>query len=225
MEFAIDRREVLRYLGCGTTEPDEATAALVEECVSQVRLLATPRYLWREFPIRMGEGVELAGTSFSLEGEDIRRHLTGCKSCVLLAATIGSGIEQALRRAQVTDMARAVVLDACATAAIEGVCDQVQEEIAKDAQARGKGITWRFSPGYGDMPITQQQGFTALLDTHRKIGLAATGDNILTPRKSVTAVIGITDLPGQKKKKSCADCPLRHCCAFHRPLPGRDDAS
>ena len=97
MEFAIDRREVLRYLGCGTTEPDEATAALVEECVSQVRLLATPRYLWREFPIRMGEGVELAGASFSLEGEDIRRHLTGCKSCVLLAATIGSGIEQALR--------------------------------------------------------------------------------------------------------------------------------
>ena len=92
------------------------------------------------FPIRMGgRGVELAGTSFSLEGEDIRRHLTGCKSCVLLAATIGSGIEQALRRAQVTDMARAVVLDACATAAIEGSATRCRRRLPR-----------RPGPGQGD---------------------------------------------------------------------------
>ena len=36
MEFAIDRREVLRYLGCGTTEPDEATAALDAQTAFQI---------------------------------------------------------------------------------------------------------------------------------------------------------------------------------------------
>jgi 5-methyltetrahydrofolate--homocysteine methyltransferase len=133
-----------------------------------------------------------------------------------MAATLGTKIEREIRMAQVSDMTKTIILDCCASTAIEQVCDKVQEDIEAEVKASGGFITSRYSPGYGDMPIEQQKDFVALLDTHRKIGLTATKNNILTPRKSVTAVIGISKTMIKNTKRDCETCNFKDKCMYRK---------
>jgi cobalamin-dependent methionine synthase I len=59
---------------------------------------------------------------------------------------------------------------------------------------KNKRITKRrFSAGYGDLALDNQQGFFRLLDMDR-IGVSIIEESILVPEKSVTAIAGIVDL-------------------------------
>jgi len=212
---SIPLSEVLRYLGAGGKDPGPLLP-LAEDCCRELLAAARPRWTWRAFGCSVGpEGVRLDCGSL-LPGKDLAAHLAGCREAVLMAATLSPGVDALLRRTQLSDLSRSLVLESCATAAIEEVCDRGERIIRQ--RYPGRGFTSRFSPGYGDLPVTVQGEFLALLDAPRRLGLCATGSSILTPRKSVTAVIGIRDAgdgdapPGAKGCDSCAQrdrCPYR----------------
>lgn len=81
------------------------------------------------------------------EGVSIEKHLAECEKVAVMGATLGMGIDDLIRRAQIQDMSMAVILDCGASLLIEEVCDTFQAQI--DAQTDGY-LTARFSPGYGD---------------------------------------------------------------------------
>lgn len=201
----LNRREAIRYLGGAGHTPDERMNALLDRCEAELLRLAAPKYLYRVFALPYDE---------ILRGEDIRRHLEGCDRAVLLCATLGAQVDRLIRVAQVEDMARAVVLDSLASVAIEQVCRQADALIA--AQNPGDFMTFRFSPGYGDYPIDLQKTFLTLLDAPRKIGLSASESCLLTPAKSVTAVLGLSKHPIPRKRRGCAVCNLRTTCQYRR---------
>ena len=84
------------------------------------------------------------------------------------------------------------------------------------AANQGRYLTGRFSPGYGDCPLSLQPALCRALDTPRGIGLAPTRDNLLTPRKSVTAILGLADHPVTGARAGCARCLLRETCAYRK---------
>ena len=47
----------------------------------------------------------------------------------MFGATLGIGVDQLIRRTSLTDMAKAVVLQACAAALLEEYCDECQEKL------------------------------------------------------------------------------------------------
>lgn len=210
----MDTGEVLRALGYGDREPDGATLALVRACADEVRRAAVPR--WRSVVLAVlgedEEGVRLEG-GLTLPGRSIRDHLRGCDRAAVFCATLSAPVDALLRRAQAEDMARALVLDCCASTAVEELCDRVEEEIR--AGFPGCSFPHRFSPGYGDLPIQLQGELLALLDAPRRIGLCASERHILTPRKSVTAILGISReaLP-PVEERSCQRCFLRGRCQY-----------
>ena len=77
-------------------------------------------------------------------------------------------------------------------------------------------ITFRYSPGYGDLPLDVQNSFLRALDAQKKIGLTVSENNLLFPRKSVTAIIGIVDSEIKNKRKSCNECSNYENCNFRR---------
>ena len=77
-------------------------------------------------------------------------------------------------------------------------------------------MTTRFSPGYGDYPIELQKSFLHILDAPRKIGLTANDSFLLTPVKSVTAIIGLSENPIERKKRGCAICNMNQSCIYRR---------
>lgn len=188
-------REALRYLGVRTQ--DAQTVAMAEEAFSRIDAAVTPRHCTAE--MSAAEAIGVFGS------DSLARALAGCERAVLLAATLGAPMERLLRQAEAADMLRAAVLHACAAVRIEAYCDAVQASIP------GAGRP-RFSPGYGDFPLSRQRTLLRLTDAQRRIGLYLTGGDMLAPSKSVTAVLGIGPgradaLPGEK----CARCGKRDC--------------
>ena len=204
--------EALRYMGCPGGKADETILALVEGCAAKILGAARPKWLYRVFDLLPGEDGVTLDCGLHLPGKDLADHLAGCHKAALLCATLSAPVDGLIRRTEPVDMAAALALDACATAAIEAVCDQAEAVI--QAEFPGCSFPFRFSPGYGDLPITLQTDILNLLDAPRKIGLCATANSILTPRKSVTAVIGVSFGPPSAKKRGCALCNLRGHCQF-----------
>ncbi len=218
MNIQIDKQEVLRYLGHSGQKIEPEMAGLVDECIQRTLDCIQPRWVYRRFPLqREGDKLRLGDSQVRLRGEDIVRHLKMSRECVLMAVTIGSDIEKEIRRSEYTQLSRSLILDSCATTAVEAVCDAVEEEIRVAAAREGNAITWRYSPGYGDFGIDIQKTFLRLLEAEKKIGLCASNSSILIPRKSVTAVIGILP-PGAYAdgKRGCEACANRERCVYRK---------
>ena len=160
--------------------------------------------------------VMLKGSSLILTGNDISDLLKDCSRCILLAVTIGGAVDRTLRKAQISDMADAVILDFCASSAVEDLCSQINDDLEKMFESKGFFLTDRFSPGYGDLPIELQREICRVLQTDKRLGLSANSSNMLIPSKSITAVIGISNNPQPKKITGCANCKMKDTCMLRK---------
>ena len=168
----LDLDEVLRYMGCPAEKADPETRTLVETCAREMEAAARPRWTGRVLDITLEEdGVRLEG-GLLLPGQDLRKHLEGCERAAVFCATLSAQADALIRRWESRDMLRALALDCCATAGVEQVCDQVEQEI--ESQFPGCSFPFRFSPGYGDLPLELQGEILHLLDAPRKICLLYT---------------------------------------------------
>lgn len=71
-----------------------------------------------------------------LKGEDIFRHLEGCSEAVLLAVTVGPGVDGQIRRAGVGDIAAGVASDAIGSVLAEQAADAAEAELRRGPQSR-----------------------------------------------------------------------------------------
>lgn len=208
----INENEALIYLGYrGGTLPPDIHETIVQ-CEQELLQTARPRIVWRQFDL-LPDGT-FSGTDFCPQGDDIRAMLRDCRQAVLFAATLGTEVEALLRRTQVRDMARAVVLDCCASSAVENVCDNFCADLQEALLP--KYLTDRFSPGYGDFPFSQQPDVCKLLDIQRRIGVTLSPGGLMIPQKSVTALIGVADVPQSKRFRGCASCSRFETCTYRK---------
>ena len=206
---AVNIMQAARYFGAHG-EVDAATMALLERCAVPLLAAATPRAVWLEADVDALTEVGI------LQGEDIRRHLEGCTQAILLAVTLGAGVDAQIRRAGVGDIAASVASDALGSALAEQAADLAESELRQWAAKEGKYLTGRFSPGYGDWPITVQPLVAAALDTARRAGICVTDSNLMTPRKSITALLGVSDHPVKGQLAGCGHCVLRSRCEYRK---------
>ena len=211
---ALDTHEILRYMGCPPEQADASLQAMVEQCAGTMLETACPRWAHRAFPISLEPGGVRLSTGLLLPGQDILSHLQGCTQVEVFCATLSAQVDRVIRQAESQDMLRALCLDCCATAAVEQLCDQV--EVRLHAEYPGCFFPFRFSPGYGDLPLSLQGSLLTLLDAPRKLGLCANSSHILTPRKSVTALIGVSHTPVDRAKRSCLSCPAGGHCQYRK---------
>ena len=211
----INIQETLRYLQSENISPDSDILRLINNCEQKLLKVIEPRYLYSTFDIsHTDNSIILDNCTLVLNGKDIRNHLKDCEKVVLFCATISNGADKLIRSAQVSNMAEALVLDSLASVAIEQVCDEV-EKIIRSAYPNMYS-TWRFSPGYGDLPITTQAEFLNVLNAPKRIGLTTNSSFILTPSKSVTAIVGLSKTPIIRKNRNCEDCNIAETCAYRK---------
>ena len=171
---------------------------------------ATPRAVWLEADV---DSLLEAGI---LQGGDVMKHLEGCPQALMLAVTLGPGVDAQIRRAGVGDIAASVASDALGSALAEQAADAAEAELRQWAAQEGKYLTGRYSPGYGDWPITVQPKVAAVLDTARRAGICVLNTNLMTPRKSVTAILGLSDHPVKGHLAGCGHCVLRTRCEYRK---------
>ncbi len=212
MKLNID--DALRYAGVRGAPPEDLRREM-EDIAGVLEEKLFPRLTWRAWDLDRGtDGLTLRGAGVTLTGHTAERMLAGCRRAALMVCTAGGRFDALLRTEEARDMARAVLMDGCGSALVEAVCDEAEREIA--ARFPDLFLTDRFSPGYGDLPLDLQPALCAALDAARRVGVHVTDSLMLTPAKSVTAVVGLSDRPQAARIRGCAYCRLRETCSIRK---------
>ena len=162
--------------------------------------------------------VALEGCDLVLEGNSIAEHLRGAYKVALMACTLGAVSEREMRKHEAISVADGVMFGACCSAFVEAAANVTEGLIVSFARDMGLTTNWRFSPGYGDLPLSAQPAFLKALDASRRLGIAVTSTNMLVPVKSVTAVLGLFEksADGGEARDACAICRLRDGCELRK---------
>ncbi len=202
--------EALRYLGVKGPPPEDI-ALQTRQAFDRLLPLCAPLSVWR-----VVDKPRLADLGLELPGEDIHTLLRDCSRVVLFALTLGAAAEDLIRREGLRSPTAALILDACASAACEQACDDLQARLEEQLCTDGIFATDRFSPGYGDLPLTVQRPLLELLDAQRRCGITLSPTCIMSPRKSVTAIFGLADKPQGKRARGCGFCSMKENCSFRK---------
>ena len=212
-DIKINIYDAFRYLG-GHGEPDEESRLALSEAADEMLKVIHPRVVTRVYGIDRRNGLTLTGTCLKLTGKAIVALLHDCTQCAIFCATLGAEPDTLIRQWQIRDLAFASMLDACGSAAVENLCNIINVDVKDEYTSKGLYITDRFSPGYGDLPLGLQCELCAVLDTGRKIGVSVGEGGLMTPMKSVTAIVGIAGSPQKNRDTGCDGCIKFKSCEF-----------
>ncbi len=179
-----DEKEILRYARAGGDSlPPEAL-----ECLRAFEGSVCGRVVYAYYPLRRsGEKLLLGFTE--IRSKDLAKNLADSDGVVLFCATAGPEFDRAVRRYERISPARALWCQAIGAAWAESVCDAFCADLRREYGA----VRPRFSPGYGDLPLTVQTDIFAALEPQRHIGVTLNESLFMTPTKSVTAVVGVKE--------------------------------
>lgn len=219
----VNRDEALRYLGYSGQAIDDALIARLDGVAQACEEGLNPSFTWRTFAISneqsrwegKGPVVALRGTTLAFAGKSITTHLKGAEYAACFAATLGAKSERELHSRAATSPLDAMLYDACCNALIEEVAQAAQDDIAAEAAKAGLHARMRFSPGYGDLPLSVQPQFISELEAPKRLGLTVNKSLLLVPAKSITAIVGLfSTVAPSTGRTPCQDCIAREYCSY-----------
>lgn len=169
----------------------ETVTGYIREAIAMTRAAMVPKACYARFPVEVRGDGRIVLPYGEVVSRDLTRNLSGCREIFLFAATIGVEYDRLLRRTRVASMAKAAILQAAGAAAVESLCNCLNDDLKQCAGAEGYKAHPRYSPGYGDYALENQKGIFDVLQPARYIGLSLMDTLIMAPEKSVTAVIGL----------------------------------
>ena len=181
-QIAIDKNEAAVRLKI----PRNYTNETVSRCEENLRRVLNCKYAYINVSVQM-KSDNICDLGFGdIESYDLAKTLKGCNEAYILGVTIGIGADRLISRLAVTSPAESFITDALASAAAESLCDYA------DSILRGEGEKpFRFAPGYGDMPLSYQPAVLEALNADYTLGIQLNGSLLMTPMKSITAILGI----------------------------------
>ena len=138
------------------------------------------------------EGMVTLEDRVHLASRRLASFLRECDEVLIMGATAGGLIMEAIEESLAKDqMSRTVIYDATASEMTDAALDWLMDYHRQTLVREGRELlNRRYSAGYGDFALENQQIFYALLDLGA-IGIRITPESLLVPEKSVTAVTGI----------------------------------
>ena len=221
LPLALPERQIRSRLGhaAETTRLEPEQAAFLQEKMRLAFALVKAQGLYRCLDILSNDGESLLLAEQSrIYSRDLAKMLRDSQQVWLAAVTIGPSLgEQSAELFAQGQAAAAAVYDAVGSECADASMDFLQEYAGTQLRRSARSLSkFRFSPGYGDWDIAVQPLVAAALDTVRKAGLCVTDTNLMTPRKSVTALLGVSDHPVKGQLAGCGHCVLRTRCEYRK---------
>ena len=182
----VDMNEILRYMGC--KEQNKEALTLAENCLSLCVNELSYSVCFDKFPITVTEDTVVFPFA-KAPSSALSKNLSGYENAVVFAATVGIGLDRLILKYSRIAPSYALAFQAIGAERIEALCDT----FCDDLKAGNSEISPRFSPGYSDLPLNFQSEIFKVLDCNRKIGLSLNSALLMSPSKSVTAIIGVKE--------------------------------
>ncbi len=183
--ISLSPSDVFAFLGIHDKNAQSELKKEVASAIDEICSAARPRLCFERYEIKRDETLDLGFTK--TDSRDLAKNLENCDRIVLICATVGLETDRLTVKYSHLSLARAVILQAAGAAAVEAVLDRFENEL----RAEGLSLAPRFSCGYGDLPLTLQRDIFAALGCERAIGVTLTDSFLMSPTKSVSAIIGI----------------------------------
>ncbi|MCL2070214.1 MAG: hypothetical protein FWH19_04430 [Treponema sp.] len=181
--------DILRYMG-HRGKADEQLEMLISSCLDKFGAVCEPRHVKLQLPCTVTDD-SVTMEMLEIKSKALAKRLKNCNQVYLFAASLGAAVDRLIGQRTKMDSAEALCLQACAAARIEEYCDGIEKELLDELARHGLHARPRFSPGYADFDIAHQSDILRILQTPKRIGLTETKTHMLTPLKSVTALIGV----------------------------------
>ena len=128
----------------------------------------------------------------------------------LFICTAGPEISQLSKRISDNgDQLLGYVYDIIGSLTVEKAMDNIQKELESECLELGLKISDRFSPGYCDWSVSEQQKLFALMPENF-CGVSLSESSLMSPIKSVSGIIAVGDQLEQKGYQ-CRWCSDKNC--------------
>ncbi len=183
-ELCADRIELAARLRM----PKDAAEEFAAEYINNFSRIVKPRYCYAKTSVFVNaEGIVDFGFA-KIPSYSLKKLLAGCSSVYVAAITLGIDADIYINRLGITSGAGSFVADAVASSLGEAAMDYVNNLLEKEAP-----LTRRFSPGFGDFELKWQESVLGFLRADNHIGIKLGANYVMSPRKSVTAIMGVMD--------------------------------
>ena len=131
-------------------------------------------------------------------------------SFALFICTAGTGISQHSKEVSANgDPLLGYVFDVIGSVTVEKATDKIQESLEEEAQKLGINISDRFSPGYCEWSVSEQQKLFALMPENF-CGVSLSESSLMSPIKSVSGIVALgTNM--EQKGYQCRWCTEKNC--------------
>ena len=206
-EMPICTKEILRYTGAKGV--DKNIENMLNSAVDEARTVLKYTLCYDEFSVNIVDNI-CDFSVFKIKSKSLSKNLSGCNRAIVFGATVGSGIDRLIAKYGVLSPSKALVLQSFGAERIEALCDKFCSDLAIKLN---RTLKPRFSPGYGDVPLDTQSDIFRVLDLPKHIGLCLNDSLLMSPSKSVTAIVGITedDYIDIQKVNKCKNCTKGDC--------------
>ena len=183
----VDAKEALRY--AGVRQADMASIMLLNEACDKLLPHVKGLAVYRVLDYASEENVCKIGES-TVTSAKLAEAMRGAEKVIIFAATVGLEVDRIIARQEITSAALAHMTDSLASERIESLCDALSAYLENELSDEYV-LTRRFSAGYGDLPIEFQREIFAMLTPEKYIGLTLGESLLMSPSKSVSAIIGL----------------------------------
>lgn len=192
-QLPLRTAEIARYARCDYEQAriqiDEAAAGICEAAFFRV--------CYDVFPVTRSPA--LLDLGFTATGsKDLMKCLKTSENVLVFAATAGVGVDRLIQKYSRLSPSKAIFLNAAGSEAVEALCDR----FCRDMEPLYGTLCPRYSPGYGDLPLTIQTDIFAALSCTRNIGVSLSDGFLMTPTKSVTAIVGLLNNTGPNENEN-----------------------
>lgn len=216
-ELGITARDIEAILGFEEVTLPEPFPELIEQGLTEA-----PFYTEIKGGYRIFEAIFIDTINNSLRIDETIFHpskivvtqFKKASSLVLFVCTAGAEITNYSKNiAQKGDPLLAYIFDVIGSLTVEKAMEKIDKILEKETSKKGLTISDRFSPGYCEWNVAEQQDLFRLLPENF-CGISLSSSSLMSPVKSVSGIIGI----GKNLKKTGYQC---HWCTDKNCIYGK----
>lgn len=207
----VNENEIWRYAGYfGKSGVEYELEALLKSVKTDLDGKFSYKVCYKRMSIKWEN--EMPVLPFYSKSKNLALRLKDCNEIILFSATVGLSIDRYIARYQRLSPLKALIANAYGAERIENLCDTFCSDMEKEVKCENLSLTKRYSPGYGDLPIEAQAEIFSLLDCSRQIGVSLNSSLLMSPSKSVTAIIGLKKGSNINLRiHKCSECNNTEC--------------
>jgi cobalamin-dependent methionine synthase I len=209
--LAVSKDAVIEKMGGKNhTAISRRMTGAVERVLDDIAETASAQAIYAVLPVNNVDGNVTLDDQHTISSKKVQKVLGPCQKAVVFVTTIGPRVDQLIQQKMQEQPHYGFILDTAASVAAETAAQYLYDHIDQIIED-DQGLTMRYSPGYCDWPVTEQKKLFNLLPSNH-IGVTLTETACMSPRKSVSGVIGICSADTAKEHgNACTTCKKTDC--------------